>query len=77
MPDEYIGGAASWRPCNVAYPHQGEAVRGEGGAHIQGNKVALVALRPRILLRDLSVSSVVNQENKKETFIRVRTGVGL
>ena len=46
------------------------------GPHIQGNKVALVDLRPRIILRDPSVSSVVNQENKKETFIRVRTGVG-
>ena len=77
MPDEYIGGAASWRPCVVAYPHQGPQLRLQGGPHIQGNKVALVDLRPRIFLRDLSVSSVVNQENKKETFIRVRTGVGL
>ena len=23
VPIVYIGGAASWRPCNVAYPHQG------------------------------------------------------
>ena len=23
VPVTYIGGAASWRPCNVAYPHQG------------------------------------------------------
>ena len=35
------------------------------GRKNQGNKVALVDLRPCFLLRDLSVSSVVNQENKK------------
>ena len=62
----------------MAYPHHlsptAEAVR---GPHIQGNEVALVDLRPCSLLRDLSVSSVVNQENKKVVFTRVRSGVGL
>ena len=63
----YIGGAASWRPRNVANPHQGLVLHSWNSKGADISKVTKLPWLtfPCFLHCDLSVSSVVNQENKK------------
>ena len=48
--DTAQGSAASWRPCNVAYPHQGPLpqLKLKGRPHIQGNKLPWFILCPSL-----------------------------